>query len=82
MWEWVSGRSWTSQVFKTVITLDTYQFIINFENGHKNIFGLSVALELKVENSKILTFKVIFLCQKLTASFSIFLLMATFICAE
>ena len=33
----------------------------NYENGHKNIFGLSVVLELKVENSKILTFKVIFL---------------------
>ena len=27
-----------------------------YENGHKNIFGLSVVLELKVENSKILTF--------------------------
>jgi hypothetical protein len=37
----------------------------NYENGHKNIFGLLVALELKVENSTILTFKVIFLCQKI-----------------
>ena len=26
------------------------------ENGHKNIFGLSVILELKVEHSKILSF--------------------------
>ena len=42
-----------------------------YENGHKNIFGLSVVLELKVENSTILTFKVIFLCQKSTESFSI-----------
>ena len=36
------------------------------ENIHKNIFGLTVVLELKVE-----TFKVIFLCQKSTESFSI-----------
>ena len=36
-----------------------------YENGHKNIFGLSVVLELKVKKSTILTFKVIFLCQKL-----------------
>ena len=28
------------------------------------MFGLSVVLESKVENSKIVTFKVIFLCQK------------------
>ena len=28
----------------------------NYENGHKNIFGLSVALELKVKNSKTLSF--------------------------
>ena len=43
---------------------------MNYENGHKNIFGLSVALELKVK--KILTFKVIFLSQKSTKSFSFF----------
>ena len=29
----------------------------------KKVFGLSVVLELQVENSTILTFKVIFLCQ-------------------
>ena len=28
----------------------------NYENGHENIFGLSVVLESKVENSKILSF--------------------------
>ena len=28
----------------------------NYENGLKNIFGLSVVLESKVENSKILRF--------------------------
>ena len=28
----------------------------NYENGHENIFGLSVALESKVENSKNLEF--------------------------
>ena len=42
----------------------------NYKNGLKNIFGLLVVLELKVENSTILTFKVIFLRQKLTESFS------------
>ena len=26
IWEPESGRSWTSKVFNTVITLDTYQF--------------------------------------------------------
>ena len=36
----------------------------NYENGHENIFGLLVILELKVENNKILTFNFIFLCQK------------------
>jgi len=45
----------------------------NYEGSHKGVFGLSVVLELKVQNSVILTFKVIFLCQKLTESFSIFL---------
>ena len=30
IWEPESGRSWTSKVFNTVITLDTYQFIYNF----------------------------------------------------
>ena len=44
----------------------------NYENGHKDIFGLSVVLELKVENSTILTFKVIFLCQKSAESFWFF----------
>ena len=29
---------------------------MNYKNGHKNIFGLSVALESKVENSKNLSF--------------------------
>ena len=29
----------------------------NYKHGHKNIFGPSVILELKVENNKILTFK-------------------------
>ena len=38
----------------------------------QNIFGLSIVLELKVENSTILTFNVIFLCQKSTEAFSIF----------
>ena len=28
IWEPESGRSWTSKVFNTVITLDTYQFLI------------------------------------------------------
>jgi hypothetical protein len=28
----------------------------HYENGHRNIFGLFVVLELKVENSKILSF--------------------------
>jgi hypothetical protein len=28
----------------------------NYENGHKNVFGLAVVLESKVENSKILSF--------------------------
>ena len=28
MWEPESGRSWTSKVFNTLITLDTYQFFI------------------------------------------------------
>ena len=28
MWEPESGRSWTSKVFNTVITLDTYQFYL------------------------------------------------------
>ena len=35
-------------------------FWLDNETGHKNIFGLSVVLELMVENSTILTFKVIF----------------------
>ena len=30
----------------------------NYENGHKNIFGHTVVLESKVENSKIMSFKV------------------------
>ena len=37
----------------------------NYENGHKNNFGLSVVLELKVENSTILTFKVLFSMSKI-----------------
>ena len=32
MQESVSGRSWTSKVFNTVITLDTYQFLFIFSN--------------------------------------------------
>jgi len=44
----------------------------NYENVLKNIFGLPVVLESKVDNSKILTFKVIFLSQKSTDSFSTF----------
>ena len=32
MRESVSGRSWTSKVFNTVITLDTYQFFIHMTN--------------------------------------------------
>ena len=43
-----------------------------YKNGHKNVFGLSIVLELKVENSTFLTFKVIFLCQKLSKSLSFF----------
>ena len=38
MQELVSGRSWTSKVFNTVITLDTYQFVVGEKmarNGHK-----------------------------------------------
>ena len=31
----------------------------NYEKGHRNIYGISVVLELKVENCTILTFKVI-----------------------
>ena len=31
---------------------------VDYENGHTNIFGLLVVLELKVENSTILNFKV------------------------
>ena len=42
------------------------------ENGHKNIFGISAVLELKVKNSTILTFNVNFVCQKLTKSFRFF----------
>ena len=44
----------------------------NYENGHEDIFGLSVVIESKVKNSKILTVKVIFLCQESTKSFSTF----------
>ena len=33
MWEPESGPSWTSKVFNTVITLDTYQFL-NYNFGH------------------------------------------------
>ena len=40
-------------------------------NGHKNIFGI-LAVELKVKNSTILTFKVNFVCQKLKKSFGFF----------
>ena len=61
--------------FTNPLTLNFVTQIIgvgNYENGHKNIFGLSVILELKIENSKILTFKVIFLSQKSTESFSTF----------
>jgi hypothetical protein len=35
-----------------------------YENGHKNIYGFFVVLEMKVENSIILTFKAILLCLK------------------
>ena len=42
------------------------------QNSHKNIFGFLSVLELKVKNSKSLNFKVIFLCEKSTESFSIF----------
>jgi len=42
---------------------------MSYENDNKNIFDLSVVLELKVENSTILIFKVIFLHQKLAESF-------------
>ena len=45
---------------------------MDYENGHKNILGFLAVLELKVKNSKILTFRVIFLSQKSTKSFSIF----------
>ena len=38
----------------------------------KNIFGLSVVLDLKAKNGTFLTFKVIFLCQKLTIFFVYF----------
>ena len=31
MWEPLSGRSWTSKVFNTVITLDTYQFHLFYQ---------------------------------------------------
>ena len=44
------------------------------QNSHKNIFGFLSVLELKVKNSKSLNFKVIFLCEKSTESFSIFFL--------
>ena len=47
---------------------------MDYENVHKNIFGLSVVLELKVGNSTILIFKVIFLCQKLAESFGFFII--------
>ena len=33
---------------------------MDYENGHENIFGLSILLESKVENSPMLVFKVIF----------------------
>ena len=42
---------------------------MDYEKGHRNIFDLSVVLEVKVENCTILIFKVIFLCQKLAESF-------------
>ena len=41
-------------------------------NGHKNIFGISAVLELKVKNSTILTFNFNFVCQKLKKSFGFF----------
>ena len=45
---------------------------MDYEKGHRNIFDLSVVLEVKVENCTILIFKVIFLCQKLAESFWFF----------
>ena len=33
---------------------------MDYENGHKNIFGLSIVLESKVKNSPILVVKAIF----------------------
>jgi hypothetical protein len=36
MWEPESGRSWTSKVFNTVITLDTYQFLMDKELAFKD----------------------------------------------
>ena len=36
----------------------------NYENGHKKVLGIWFDLVLKVKYSKILIFKVIFLCQK------------------
>ena len=50
----------------------TYGTYIVYHYGHRNIFGVLVVLELKVKNSTILTFKVIFLYQKLAESFLFF----------
>ena len=41
--ESVSGRSWTSKVFNTVISLDTYQFVV-FEFGHEYIDEIGAGL--------------------------------------
>ena len=49
----------------------------NYKKGHKNILGLSVVLESNVKNSTILTFKVIFLCQKSVESLWFFSLKNT-----
>ena len=38
---------------------------MDYENGHKNMFGHSVILESKVKNSEILTFKAIFYVKNL-----------------
>ena len=55
---------------KHLSLVDNIVRLKNYGNGH--ILSLSVVLELKVENSKILTFQVIVPCQKSTESFSTF----------
>ena len=57
MWELVSGHGWTSKVFNTVITLDTYQFkfilkITDLQSAFS--FSIHLVLEASCKNSDFL----------------------------